>query len=281
MSPSVRLGALVSTLVVLSLGAGCKKSVGDLRTVDVVSDATGNPSTPAKVSLSLTAGELHLVPGGAHTLGGSVRSNVKDLDPKVEDTPGKVTVGQGKGDVDVAAISGDVVADWRLTLGPTPVDLSVDAKAAKTELDLSGIALKALTVRSTAGTVDLSATKANPMVADLLDVETGAGAITLRDVANVNATKVRVKTTAGAITLDMGKSIDREMTVDVDAGAGAITLTVPSTGALATIDGGCTVKPTGWDKVEDKKYAVKGNLAAKVTFTLKCTTGTITLNAPQ
>ncbi len=281
MPSSRRVAAVLVSFTILALGAGCKKSVGDLRTVDVVSDAAGNPSTPAKVVLSLTAGELHLVPGGAHTLGGSVRSNVKDLDPKVEDTPGKVTVGQGKGDVDVAAISGDVVADWRLTVGPTPIDLSIDAKAAKTELDLSGLALKSVSVKSTAGTIDLSAAKPNPMVADILEIETGAAAITLKDVANVNATKVRVKSSAGAISLDLGKSIDRELSVDVDAGAGAITLTVPSTGALATIDGGCTVKATGWDKVEDKKYAVKGNLAAKVTFNLKCTTGSIALNAPQ
>lgn len=271
----------VPLLVALSLVVACKKSVGDLRTVDVVSDATGTPSAPAKVALSLTAGELHLVPGGAHTLGGSVRSNVKDLDPKVEDTPGKVTVGQGKGDVDVAAISGDVVADWRLTAGPTPLELSIDAKAAKTDLDLSGLALKSVTVRSTTGTVDLAATKANPMVADLLDVETSAGAITLHDVGNVNATKVRVKTGTGALVVDMGKSVDREVTIDLEAATGSMTVTVPAVGALANVEGACTVKATGWDKVADLKWAVKGNLAAKVTFNLKCTSGTITLNAPQ
>ncbi len=274
---SLRRTAVFAFLLVVS----CKKSVGDLRTVDVVSDAQGTPSAPAKVTLSLTAGELHLVPGGAHTLGGSVRSNVKDLDPKVEDTPGKVTVGQGKGDVDVPAISGDVVADWRLTAGPTPMELSIDAKAAKTDLDLSGLAMKSVTVRSVAGTVDLSATKANPMVADLLDIETVAGAITLHDVGNVNATKTRVKTTTGAITIDLGKTVDRESTIDVENGTGSITIVVPAIGALAVLDGTCAVKATGWDKVGDQKYTVKGNLAAKVTFNVKCTTGALTLTAPE
>ena len=274
---SLRRTAALALLLVVS----CKKSVGDLRTVDVVSDAQGNPSAPAKVTLSLTAGELHLVPGGAHTLGGSVRSNVKDLDPKVEDTPGKVSVSQGKGDVDVSVLPGDVVAVWRLTAGPTPLDLTLDAKAAKTDLDLYALALKSVTVRSVAGTVDLSATKANPMVADLLDIETVAGAITIHDLGNVNATKVRLKTTTGALTIDMGKTVDRESTIDVENGTGSITIVVPQIGALAVLEGSCAVKATGWDKVTDQKYTVKGSFAAKVTFNVKCTTGAITLTAPE
>lgn len=272
-----RLPALFALLMVVS----CKKSVGELRTLDVVSDAQGNPSAPAKVALSLTAGELHVVPGGAHTLGGSVRSNVKDLDPVVAETPGRVSVGQGKGDVDVSAISGDVVADWRLTVGPTPIDLSVDAKAAKTELDLSGLALKAVSVHATGGTVTLSAAKSNPMVADLLEVETGAGAISLTDVANVNAAKVKVKSASGAVTIDVGKGASREMTIDVDAGSGAATLSVADAGALAFVDGTCTVKVNGWDGAGDKRYMAKGTIAPKITFNVKCGAGTtLTLNAP-
>ncbi|CAN5222257.1 hypothetical protein BH09MYX1_BH09MYX1_50930 [soil metagenome] len=249
---------LVLPLALLSpMLASCKKAVGDLRTLDLVSDATGNPSAPAKVVLSLSAGELHLVPGGAHTLGGSVRSNVKDLDPKVEESPGKVSIGQGKGDVDVNAITGEVVADWRLTAGPTPLDLTIDAKAAKVALDLSALAMKSITVRTTVGAVDVVATKPNPMVADILDIETFGGAITLHDVGNVNAAKVRVKTSAGALTVDMGTTINREIAVDLEAGSGSISITMPDTGALAILDGGCAVKATGWDKVADGKYAVR------------------------
>ena len=63
----------------LILCASCKK-IGDVRTVDVAGDAQGTPSIPANVTLTMSAGELHVTPGGAHTVGGSVRSNVKDLE---------------------------------------------------------------------------------------------------------------------------------------------------------------------------------------------------------
>lgn len=274
----MRKSFAVLVVLALPLLASCKKSVGDLRTVDVAADAAGTPAAPTKVSVELKAGELHLVPGGVHTVGGSVRSNVKDLDPKVDPTPGAVHITQGTSDLEPSAVNGEVVADWRLTLGSTPMELSVDAKAAKTELDLSGLALKSLTVRSAAGSVDVSAKTANPMTADLIDVESGAGALTLKDLGNLGAAKVRVHTGAGSVTLDMGKRVDREMTVDVEATAGSINITMPlGVGARAEVQGG-KVTGTGWDKDGDA-WVVTGGAPAKVTFKIKAGAGVILLNA--
>lgn len=274
----MRKSFLVAMVLALPLLTSCKKSVGDLRTIDVAADAAGTPTAPTKVSVELKAGDLHLVPGGLHTVGGSVRSNVKDLDPKVEPTPGKVSVTQGAADADPTAFTGEVVADWRLTLGPTPMELSVDAKAAKTELDLSGLALKSVTVRTTTGPIVLSSTAANPMSADLVDVESGSGELKLKDLGNLNTTKVRLHTGTGSITLDMGKHVDRDMTIDVEATAGSVSITVPlGVGARAEAQGG-KVTAAGWDK-DGEAWVVSGNTPAKVTFKIKAGAGVVLLNA--
>ncbi len=265
--------------VALVLLASCKK-IGDVRTVDVSADAQGTPAAPASVQLTLTAGELHLTPGGGHTIGGSVRSNVKDLDPKIDAAADHVRVSQGAG-TDGAQFGSDLVADWRLTMGPSPVSLIIDAGAAKTQVELGGLAIKSVKVTSTSGAVDMSFSQANPLAADEIDIDSGGGAITLTAAGAFGASKIHAHAGVGAITIDLGNRVDREVTVDVEATQGAVTVKVPSSvtaRALAT-QASNQVIATGWIKEGDTLTLGGATPNPKVTIKAKSGGGTITLMA--
>jgi len=258
------------------LHAACKK-VGDLKTIDVAGDAQGDPSHPAHVRLTMHTGELHWTPGGAHVVGGAVRTNVADLEPKIEAVADRVTITQG-GSPD-AKWGADVVSDFRLTLGPTPLDLSADLGAANGDFELGGLAIKSASLRSGTGTVKIGFSSPNPLAADTLDIESGAGAVTLSDVARFGASKVRVHTGAGAIAITLGPVVDRDVTLDLEATAGAVRVVVPaSTTARAEVKpgpGGITSK--GWAKAGEALVLGGAGPSPRVTIRARAGTGAITL----
>ncbi len=268
-------------LVAFASVAGCKKSVGELRTVDVVADAQSDPSHPANVEIKVSAGTLHLSAGGAHVVGGAVKSNVKSLDPKIDAGGDHVTITQGEPGSSAGAWGNELVADWRLTLGPSPIALNLSAGAGSTELELGGLALKSLQVRSEAGPIHAGWNAPNALTADTLDIETGAGAIVLTDVARFGASKLRVHAGVGAIEIDLGNKVDRDIVLDVEASAGSVTVKVPaSVTARATVQRGVGgVTSEGW-KAEGSGFVLGApGTSPRVTVNARTGAGTVTLVA--
>lgn len=260
--------------------ASCKKSVGEVRTVDVAGDAQGTPAAPASVSITLKAGELHLTPGGAHTLGGSARSNVKDLDPKLVAAGDKVTLTQGAPELEASAWGPDLVADWRLTLGPTPLSLTFDAGAAKADLELGGLAIKSLHGKTGAGAITVGFAQANPLAADDIDLDTGSGTVTLTNVGAFGASKIHVHAGMGAITIDLGNKVDRDVALNVEATAGAVTIKLAdgvTARAQATTSAGA-VSATGWTKDGDAFVLGAPTPTPRVSIVAKSGAGAITLS---
>ena len=267
---------LFSFVLVLAAAPGCKKSVGELKTIDIAADAQGDPSHPATVKIDMKVGDLHITPGGGHVVGGTVKSNLSDLDPKVDAAADHVQIAQG-----TPGASGDwgseVLADWRLTLGPTPLALAVDTGAGAANLELGGLALKSVRVHSGAGALKASWSAPNQLAADSLEFDSGAGTITLTDVARFGASKIRVHSGAGSIALTLGSKIDRDVELDVEASAGRIHITVPA-GTTARADattaaGG--VQTTGWTK--DGTSYVVGPPAPNPRVSVKARTGAGTI----
>jgi len=245
--------------VAIAPSFGCKKSVGELQTFDVVADAPGDPLHPADVHIEMQKGELHLTPGGVHVVGGAAKTNVSDLAPTPVTAGYRVTVTQGKAGVDATKWGDGLIADYRLTLGTTPMALNVVASAASADLELGGLALQSVTVRGEVGTIRAGFNAPNPMAADLLDVETSAGTITLTDVGRFGASKVRAHAAAGVINVSLGSKVEREVAIDLETSAGPITLSLPS-GVTARADvksEAGLLKLTGWTK-DGEEYVFGG-----------------------
>jgi len=271
MKPSLSVACAV-----LACTVTCKK-VGELKTVDVAGDAQGDPSHPAHVRIAVQAGEIHLTPGGAHVVGGSARTNVTDLEPKIDAAPDHVNVIQVASPD--AKWGSDVISDWRLTLGPTPLDLSVELGAANGELELGGLAVKSASARSGAGSIKVGFATPNPLAAEALDLESGAGAVTLSDAARFGASKIRVHTGAGAISVALGPVVDRDVALDLEATAGTVRVVVPATTtARAEVKPGAGgVSSKGWTKAGDALVLGGPGPSPRVTIRARSGTGAITL----
>jgi hypothetical protein len=270
--PAILAGALALSTLALSNG-GCKK-LGEVKTIDVAGDAQGDPSHPASVRIELGAGDLHITPGGAHVVGGSVKTNASDLEPRIEAAGDHVTVTQGApGAAKDSKYGNELVADWRLTLGPTPIALVVETGAGSADLDLGGLAIKALRVRSGAGATKLGFSAPNPLAADSVDIETGAGAITITDLARFGASTVRVHSGVGAVTVGLGTTVDRDIVLDLEASAGALTIKLPATiTARASVQSGVgKVTADGWKK--EGNDLVLGAPGATPRVTVRARTG--------
>ncbi|WP_394821982.1 hypothetical protein [Pendulispora albinea] len=252
---------------------GCKKSVGELQTFDVVADAPGDPQHPAEVRIEMQKGELHMTPGGIHLVGGAAKTNVSDLAPAPATSGYRATVTQGKPGVDATKWGNELIADYRLTLGTTPMALTVTSREASVDLELGGLAIASLTARTEAGPIRVGCNSANPMAAELLDVETSAGSISLTDVGRFGASRVRAHAGAGVINVSLGSKVDREVALDLETQAGPVTLSLPagiSARADVTSDAG-TLKLNGWNK--DGEEYVLGSPGPKPRVRIHVKTG--------
>ncbi len=276
-APSVLiLGVMVAIAPVL----GCKKSAGELATYDVVADAPGDPSHPADVHVEVHAGELHLTPGGVHVVGGAAKTNVSDLAPVVTIAGYRVDVTQGKPGMQLSDWGLGLIADYRLTLGTTPMTLSVNNRAGSTELELGGLPLKSLHVGGAAGPTRVAFSAPNPLAADTLDVVSSAGPLTMTDVGRFGASAVRVQTQAGSVALSFGSKVDREVSVDISSAAGGVKLSLPpdvTARADVKTEAGA-IKLNGWNK--DGESYVLGNPgpSPRVHVQVKTGAGGVTLD---
>ena len=109
-----------------------------------------------------------------------------------------------------------------------PLDLSFDMGAAQADLDLTGLALSDLRVRSGASETTLRIGAPNPVPMRALQIDVGAAALHATGLANANTGEVRVAGGVGGVEL----SFDGEWTRDIEASAnvalGGLTVRVPS-----------------------------------------------------
>lgn len=138
--------ALLMTLALLVTGCGFGGIViGDIVTGPTVTDKISVPvpagSDTPQVVIAMGGGELNLTAGRSTDLvEGEVSYNVQELKPTVQVQGRQVRIEQGDVEGKRVPIGNwkDVVNEWNLTLGTSPLTLTVNAGAARATL--SGLA---------------------------------------------------------------------------------------------------------------------------------------------
>lgn len=118
--------------------------------------------------------------------------------------------------------------EMRLSLNRSvPLDLELSLGATQATLDLGGLNLVNLRLDSGASetTLDFSSPNAGHMRS--LDVRVGAARFEARNLANANASAIRVSGGVGSVELDFGGQWTRDMTVDVEVALGKLSLHLP------------------------------------------------------
>jgi hypothetical protein len=234
-------------------------------------------SEETRLTISFGAGALKLSPGaGDELVDGTAVYNFKELKPEIIKENGSVEIKQ----------SGfknffnpkDIVNEWDLHLGKSPIDLNINAGAYNGTFELGGLLLTNLTVKDGAANVDLSFSKPNLTEMSVLRYETGASDVKLAGLANANFSTLIFSGGAGNYTLDFSGDLTRDGIVNIEAGAGDVQLIIPKgVNARVTVESAAVSinHSSGWAQ-DGNDYTQKGE-GLKLTIIVKMTAGNLTI----
>lgn len=117
-----------------------------------------------------------------------------------------------------------------LTLGlaaGVPLDLALELGAAEARVDLSGLTVARLRAETAATDSKLTFGSPNPAAIPELDISSAAAGLTVRQLGNARAARVRVTTTVGGADLDLSGAWTGETTLDLHLVLGGATVRVP------------------------------------------------------
>lgn len=158
-----------------------------------------------------------------------------------------------------------------------PYRLTLEGGASNNSFELGGLPVTGLTVRQGAGKSSFDFSKPNPQEMGLIDIDTGAVSLSMRNLANANFAEMRMNGGASSYEFDFGGELKRDASVRIDVGMAAVKITVPATTAAkitpSSVIGGLDVGD-GFTKQEGAfwtKAAMDGvtpvlNIAASVTL---------------
>ncbi|MFA5801043.1 MAG: hypothetical protein WC911_01060 [Thermoleophilia bacterium] len=159
----------------------------------------------------------------------------------------------------------------------TPYRLTLEGGASNNSFELGGLPVTGLTVRQGAGKSSFDFSKPNPQEMGLIDIDTGAVSLSMRNLANANFAEMRMNGGASSYEFDFGGELKRDASVRIDVGMAAVKITVPAATAAkitpSSVIGGLDVGD-GFTKQEGAfwtKAAMDGvtpvlDIAASVTL---------------
>lgn len=247
----ILVGMIVLAIVTMACGVNIKipftrVKTGPTVTQDIVVPALSDPDEVANLSLQFGAGDLTLSPGAEKDLvSGVARFNVPDIKPEVEIDGEDILVTQGNLKLDgIPSFREEIVNEWDLTLGLSPLNLKLSAGAYKGIFELGGLDLRGLEVMDGASDVRLSFSTPNRGEMGTFRYQTGASDVRLTDLANANFETLIFNSGAGTYSLDFSGKLKRDATVSIDSGVSTVTIIVPAgvsakvtfTGGLSSVD---------------------------------------------
>lgn len=189
----------------------------------------------AELRLDFGAGKLNLAPGASDKLvSGSATYNIPTFKPVINQDGANVVIKQGDDQFDGFPDMKDTKNEWNLKLGDMPMDLTINAGAYEGKLDLGGLSLTGLTVNDGASQMEADFSAPNKDKMSIFTYKTGASNVTLKNLANANASSLIFESGMGNYTLDFGGSLQRDASITIRSGMSNLTLVIPE-GVAATV----------------------------------------------
>ncbi len=108
-----------------------------------------------------------------------------------------------------------------------PMDLDLKYGAVRADIDLGGLALTDLTLKTGASESIVDISEPNPARMRRATFEVGAAEFTVNNLGNLNAERIELDAGVGSITLGLGGRWQRDAHLSIDMGLGTLELRVP------------------------------------------------------
>jgi hypothetical protein len=168
--------------------------------------------------------------------------------------------------------------------GSVPMDLSLELGAVEADLQLGGLRLTDLSLRSGAADVTARFDQPNREQLRTMTLQVGAAQVKLLDVANSGVSRINAEIGAGALSIDLGGVLSRDVDITATLAIGGLTLNIaPGDGVFVderSLLGG--FEKDGFEKRADGWYSVNYDSAARhVRVHLHAFMGGLTLTRVQ
>jgi hypothetical protein len=271
---------LITILVIASLACSINVNlptpkIGETKTYEI--NETTPQDHPAELHIGMGGGKLNIQPGANSFIQGTVEYNVTEWKPTITRNSSRVSVQQQLRNGLPLGVN-DVINNWDLKLGNTPMDLTIEAGAYQGTIDLSGVPLTRLKVTDGASQANVIFDKPNPEKMDTFTYETGASNIKLTGLANANFDEMNFSCGAGNYTLDFTGKLSRDARVNVNGGLGNLTIIIPK-GTNARVVLGASlnnIQTEGVWTVEGQEYRVTGS-GPQLTINMNVGVGNLNL----
>ncbi|MEZ4417876.1 MAG: LiaF-related protein [Gemmatimonadota bacterium] len=220
-----RLGAIVRLAVVLSFAA-TPLHAQDWR--DFASSRRRTDEQELRVKVRYGAGRIRLSPAqGSLLYRMQLRYDADHFTPVADYRRGDLEVGidSGRGNVELKGRSQGSL-DLELTR-EVPLALDLEMGAVRSEIELGGLRLTRLDLKTGASETTLSVSEPNPLDASTISVQVGAADFVMEDIGNLNAERVEIHAGVGDVTVDFGGQWRKDARVSVEMGLGGLELRLP------------------------------------------------------
>jgi hypothetical protein len=228
-------------------------------TVPLLSD----PQATADITLKFGAGTLHLQPGAQNALvEGTASYNVADFKPSVTVNGNNIDISQGNLDFEgFPSFKRDIVNDWKLSLGNTPINVFINAGAYEATYELGGLSIQSLEIADGAAKVDMSFSNPNLVEMSSLAYTTGASEVSMKDLGNANVKEMTFRSGVGDYTLDFSGELRSNMDVTIESGMSQVTVIIPAgvNAQVITDTGLMTVSTDGSWQQNGNTYQLAGS----------------------
>lgn len=279
---------IMLVLAIMSCSFTLNLPITEVKTGPTVTDDISIPlpsSTTAITDLNLVfgAGQMTLNPDQQDALvSGTATYNVTDFKPQITETGNEVRIQQGNVDLKgIPNIGKNVINEWDLTIGTSPINFRMTAGAYQGHLELGGLDIRSLHITDGASENNLTFSKQNLGEMSSLRYETGASKVTLTGLANANFTNMIFKSGAGDYTLDFTGELQQDATVDIQSGLSNLVIVIPQgTPTNLNVRGGLTnINFSGVWSSFGNTYTIEGN-GPSLTINIDMGAGNLELRNP-
>jgi hypothetical protein len=235
----------------------------------------------ANLSIAFGAGKLNLSPGAGRSLvSGTATYNVSEFKPQISASGSRVRIEQSEQLRVLPNLGRNLVNEWDLQLGDSPMSLRISAGAYEGRYELGGLAIEDLEISDGAADSRLTFSEPNLVEMDSLRYTTGASSVTLEGLSNANFEDMFFRSGAGSYTLDFSGDLQRDATVTIESGLGSVRIVLPpGVPGRVTFDGGLSNVDVGGDwRRSGNDYIQDGN-GPQVSFIVKMGAGNLELRS--
>jgi hypothetical protein len=108
-----------------------------------------------------------------------------------------------------------------------PMELQIEFGAGTADIDLGGLALTELSLRTGASETLLDVSRPNPVTLEEAVLQVGAADFTARRLGNLNARRIEVNAGVGDVTIDLSGEWRQDGVIQVKMGLGSLELRLP------------------------------------------------------